>query len=401
MAVSVLYIHHAGIYGGASRSLFELIGGFPRDEIRPYLITQRGEVGRIARKAGIDVIEAAGISQLDHTRFSHYRGRRWLLLLREIVWLPPTLFALIRARRRWPDIALVHVNELTLLPAIWMARCLFDCPLVIHVRSVQKAGDESLRNRLVRRTLRQAAAVIAIDDTVRSSLPPDVTAGVVHNGLTVTPAPRTPRDAAAPIRIGMVGNLLALKGVHEFIAAARLCKDRRLNVRFVLFGGNARQTGGFIRWLLRMAGFAQDVESELRHNIQMLDIGDIVEFHGFSTDLDAIYRAMDILCFPSQLDAPGRPVFEAAFWCVPGIVAVRQPRPDTLISGETGLAINEGTPAAIADAIEYFCRNPGDIARMGANAQRLAEQNFDSRRNASQVLETYRRILARNGGALS
>jgi len=31
LAIHVLYVHHAGAFGGASRSLLELIGDFPRE----------------------------------------------------------------------------------------------------------------------------------------------------------------------------------------------------------------------------------------------------------------------------------------------------------------------------------------------------------------------------------
>ena len=36
------------------------------------------------------------------------------------------------------------------------------------------------------------------------------------------------------------------------------------------------------------------------------------------------YARMDVICFPSHYDAPGRPIFEAAFLKVPSIAAVRE-----------------------------------------------------------------------------
>lgn len=396
MPIAVLYIHHSGIFGGASRSLFELIRGFPEGAVAARLVSQRGTVARMALESGLEVIDAAGISQLDHSKFGHYRGRRWLLLLREFAFLLPTILALLKARRRWPDTQIVHVNEVTMLPAIWIARRIFACPLVIHVRSVQHTSG--WRRRLVERELSRASAVIAIDETVRASLPTTLPVEVVHNGLATNPAPRPLRTAGQPIRIGMVGNLLALKGVHEFIAAASICKSHGLGVRFVLIGGNARTLGSLSKRLLRLTGFGQDIEHELKSQVNALGVGDMVEFRGFDPDLDRVYRSIDVLCFPSQLDAPGRPVFEAAFWSVPSIVALSRPRPDTLVHGETGLAISTGSAESIADAIEHFCNIPSDIERMGSNARLLAERNFDSRRNANRISGIYRRALESTKG---
>lgn len=76
--LEILYIHHAGIFGGASRSLFKLIDNFPPGAVEPHLNAQRGSVADLARSRGMTVIDAAGISLLDNTRYSHYRGKRWI-----------------------------------------------------------------------------------------------------------------------------------------------------------------------------------------------------------------------------------------------------------------------------------------------------------------------------------
>lgn len=393
MAIAVLYVHHTGIFGGASRSLLELIGGFPKGAVEAHLVTQRGAVAQIAKSTGINVIEAAGISQLDNSRFGYYRGKRWLLLLREIAYFVPTLMALRRARRLWPDLALVHVNELTLLPVIWIARWIFDCPLIVHVRSVQLGHARSWRNRLVHRELLRAAAIIAIDDTVHRSLPQDVPCKIIHNGLAVPFPVIHSRASRSLLRVGMVGNLLGLKGVHEFVEAARLCKVRGVKARFIMFGGNTRRHSGVVGWLLRIFGFSRDVEREIKDYVQCYGLEDTVELAGFNADLDSVYRALDVLCFPSHLDAPGRPVFEAAFWRVPSIVAVEYPTEDTLVHGETGIAISGRDPHALADAITHLALNPHEVERMGRNAQRLARQNYDAGRNARKVLDVYRCAL--------
>ncbi|MDB5796424.1 MAG: hypothetical protein JWP36_326 [Paucimonas sp.] len=390
--ISVLYLHHAGIFGGASRSLFEMIDNLPPGTVRPHLVTQRGVVAGLARQRGIPVIEAAGISQLDNTRYSHYRGSRWLLVLRELAWLGPTLLALWKARQSWRDLDIIHINEATMLPAAWLCRLLFDCPTVLHVRSVQRLEPGSFRSGLVGRMLQKAAAVIAIDETVRASLPPGMPVQVVHNGLTLAEPPAAP-PYEGPLRVAMVGNFLALKGVHEFIEAARLCKEQGIAARFLLFGANARPGKGWKDALLGWLGFRQNIESELRQLVAEWGLQSMVEFRGFSIDLQEVYSNMDVLCFPSQLDAPGRPVFEAAFWGVPSIVATRTPTPDTLVPGETGLAIDKPGAQAIAGAVSHFATARDETRRMGENARRLAWRNFDSRKNAAQVLEVYRRLL--------
>src|SRR5690606_37681299 len=101
---------------------------------------------------------------------------------------------------------------------------------------------------------------------------------------------------------------------------------------------------------------------------------------------------LDVLCFPSYLNAAGRPVFEAAFFGVPSIVAVRDAPPDTILNGSTGVCIDTPDPIALADAIEFLYRHPEERLKMGENALNLAHNNFDIVRNANHLLMIYRRL---------
>jgi hypothetical protein len=224
--ISVLYLHSTGALGGASRSLLELVRGFPEQAVDAHLVSPRGRVPAAMRAAGVPVVEATGMSQFDDTRYNHYRGRRWFLLVREFLYLPFTASALVRARARWRRIDLLHANEITLLPACVLARIVFRRPLVVHVRSVQRGVSHGARARIIRWFLRKhAAALIAIDDTVVRSLPGGLKAHVIHNSFTPDLRPdddlrprfgdgtnRVPR-----LRVGMVGRFLRFKGVMEFV----------------------------------------------------------------------------------------------------------------------------------------------------------------------------------------
>jgi len=401
-ALNVLYIHHAGAFGGASRSLLELIEGFPAGTVSPRVVVQRGRAADALAARGVDVIRTAGISQFDHTRYGHYRGRRWLLLAREAFYLPFTVAGLLRARRQWRDVDIVHVNEIVAVAPIVLAKLLFRAPLVVHVRSVQHPRHDSLRSRWIARIVRRHAdAVIAIDETVRRSLPPGMAAEVIHNSY----APRSGAAAGAAgeplpprtpgvLRVAMVGNLLPLKGVSEFLDAARLVGERGCAVEFVIVGGNTRRLSGLCGGLLKASGFARDMEREVDDYVARHGLAARVRRVPFTADIDAIYRNIDVLCFPSLLDAPGRPVFEAAHWGAPSIVAMTAPPPDTLVDGETGLCVPPGDAVALAAAIERLSRHPEEVRRMGEAARALALASFDGRGNAARVLALYRRLRA-------
>ncbi|MEO7727313.1 MAG: glycosyltransferase family 4 protein [Burkholderiales bacterium] len=398
MTISVLYIHHAGAFGGASRSLLEMIRAFPSDAVAPHLITPRGNVAEFAGRQGVPLIVTRGISQLDTTRFGHYRGLRWLLLLRELWLLPFTVAALFKAKARWKTIQIIHVNDVTALLPVIIAKLLFRKPVVVHVRSVLQTSGMPLRRRLLRYViLRYADKIVAIDETVKGNLPSEFAACVIHNGfaldLPATEAPATdlpPALTCPGFKAAMVGNLLPMKGLAEFMEAARLCTAKGLDIHFVIIGDNARKLSGLRGWLLQHLNFARDVRADIENFVQAHALGKHVHLIGFMPNIRDAYERISVLCFPSHLNAAGRPVFEAAFSKVPGIVAIERPPGDTIVDRETGLCVPAGDARALADAIEYFYTHPAERQRMGDAAYALACRNFDVRRNAAEMLDIYR-----------
>jgi glycosyltransferase involved in cell wall biosynthesis len=405
MTISVLYIHHVGVFGGASRSLLELTQGFPRDTVDTHLVLPHGNVAQFFAAVGAHIITTAGLSQFDNTRYGYYRGKRWLLLLREAYFALFTVLSLLRARRQWPGIELVHVNDITALLPIIVARKLFKRPVVVHVRSVMRAEVEDWRRRLVTWVVHNYCdCLIAIDLTVKKSLPAGLDCEVVHNSFSPD-VTTTHEQSAVEIRlkqlstnglkVAIVGNLLPLKGIYEFIEAAALCARKGVKAQFIIVGGNTRNLTGIKGAILRQSRFVRDVEADIKNAIAAHNLHDCVHLFDFTADIQSVYRNIDVICFPSHLNAVGRPVYEAAFSKVPSIVAIEDPLPDTMLPGETGLCIRAKDPQSLADAVEYFARRPEEVKRMGEAAYLLAHQNFDRRANAARVLEIYRQVTDR------
>jgi glycosyltransferase involved in cell wall biosynthesis len=249
--------------------------------------------------------------------------------------------------------------------------------------------------------MQDADAVVAIDDNVRATLPAEAKVEVIHNSFdpkrALKPDPMILRklESLRPtsLKIGFIGNLLHNKGLFDLLEAAKIVRAAGRDVEFVVIGGSIRTEGGLKPWLLGKLGLRQDIQSGLIEQIARYDLSDTFHLLGATSDIQCVYESIDVLCFPTHLDAPGRPIFEAAFSSVPSIVAITDPRPDTLVPGETGLAVPGQDPAKLAEAILYFADNRSEVERMGANARRLAEKNFDPRINAEKLLDVYSRVV--------
>lgn len=390
----ILYLHPAGPFGGASKSLVEMFSSLREQYgVQGSVLTPKGSATEAFSKAGLAVSVVRGVSQFDNTRYGHYRRLRWLILLRELFYLPGSLLAIWRLRDEQFDV--LHVNEVTLLPlGIW-AKKLLGLPMVVHVRSLQCAPQSNWRTRIVNRLLgRYADAVVSIDHTVAQTLDSALTVDVVHNGLRVEIVEPTKRvdTLVQPVRVGFMGVLLQLKGIYELVEAMRILKDRGVPIECVVAGENARNLYGMRAWVLGKLGFAKNVRAELDELVQRYGLESHVHFLGFVKDVRALYPTIDILCFPSHLNAAGRPVFEAAFYGIPSVVAVKDPLPDAVLHEQTGLAISEPSPELLAEALQRLAEDTAFRHELGHRARVWALQNFSIESSAKAMMKIYKRL---------
>lgn len=394
MALRVLYIHSTGHFGGSSRSLLDLVRSFPAGTVEAKLLTQRGRVAQVFREHGVPTLETAGISIFDNTGYSHYRGLRWIVLLRELSYLPATVSGLRRAKREWGAFDIVHVNDFTLLLPAILAKLMFNVPVVVHCRALQRA--QGLRTRWITRLFRKYAdKVLAIDKTVQKTLPASLPVICIHNGFLPKRNESALPTRRASFRVALVGGLIPAKGIFEFIEAAKICVAEGMDAEFLIAGANFRDLSGVKGRILKWSGFAHDLESEIAQLIVRHRLQAKVKLLGFVEDITSFYDSIDVLCFPTHVNAIGRPVYEAGFSRVPSIATVTDPEDDTLIDGVTGLAIPPRNPKALAEAISCVYKDRALLRRLGDGAFKLAEQNFDARKNALEMLLLYGSLTAK------
>ena len=83
--------------------------------------------------------------------------------------------------------------------------------------------------------------------------------------------------------------------------------------------------------------------------------------------MNKIYNSFDVLCFPSLLLSPGRPIFEAGFYKLPSIAAVENPKDDTIIDNVTGLIIKPNSSSDLIEKI-LILKNDKDLRnKLGKN----------------------------------
>ena len=393
--MNILYIHSSPVYGGSSKSISEIVSALNGEISRKVVVCPAGPVVSQFEKYRLKVDIVRHVSQFDNTLFGGYKRFRWLVLLREIFFFPSVYFKMKRLVMS-SDFDLIHLNEITLMPWAWFLKKWSGRPVVVHVRSLQRQFPCDRRTRWFHRMLKNDVdKVIAIDETVRRTLPNDLPVTVIHNSMKVNAENYQGLGSRTRFRVAIIGVLLKLKGIYEFLEAARiLVRERGYDIEFYIVGENSRELSGLKAAILKRLDLAHDVRGDIEAFVETHSLEEHIVLTGFVEDVQRIYADLDVLCFPSHLNAAGRPVFEAAFYGVPSIVAVKDPPADTIVDGETGVCIDKPDGILLADAIERLFRNREELEFLGRNAKQLAQLNFDIKENAEALLQVYKDAIA-------
>lgn len=390
--LNVLYLHHCPVFGGASKSLYEAISALPENEVQPTFILPRGgNVIEIFRKLGCPIIPTLGVSQFDNTYYGYYRQHRWIILLREMFFLPFTFLSILKARRCGTKFDVIHINEITQLPGIIFCRMLFpQTTIVVHIRSLLNIKSR-WRTRLINFLIEKCAnKYISIDKSVDQTVSLKIPGEIVHNGFKVRANNATPAGRGKNVKIAFIANLLPSKGIYDFLEASKISLERNDNIELYIMGNSPRSPGTIVKPILSLLGFYKDTRDDVLRFIHDNGFDERIKFLGFVSDIEPVLKDIDVVCFPSHLNALGRPIFEAAFFRRPSIVTSKDMLPDDVfIDNVSGIRTVEKNPLKLADAFSYVDKNRKHLEMMGDGAYEIAQRNFNIVKNASRLLQIY------------
>jgi glycosyltransferase involved in cell wall biosynthesis len=186
-----------------------------------------------------------------------------------------------------------------------------------------------------------------------------------------------PADAKVVI---WTGRLLRAKGLETLLRAFARLASADPRVLLVLVGSGEGQ--------------ALSVEAELRARAEQPPLLGRVVFTGAVDDVAPWLRAADAFAFPSEFEALGLSLLEAAA-CGLGCVASRTGGiVDVVEDGANGLLSTPGDADALASAIERLLSDATLRADLGAAARRTVLARFDE----ADSVERYRTLFAELAG---
>jgi glycosyltransferase involved in cell wall biosynthesis len=172
------------------------------------------------------------------------------------------------------------------------------------------------------------------------------------------------------------GRLLRGKGLDTLLAAFTELAPRHAGLHLMLVGSGAGQT--------------LSVEDTLRAQVAAAGLSSRVTFAGRVDDVDAYLRASDVFVFPSEFEALGISLVEAAACGLPCVASRTGGIVDVVDHEATGLLHDPGDRAGLVDGVSRLLGDGALRERLGRAARAHAERDYDW----TQSVERYRRLFS-------
>ncbi len=274
-------------------------------------------------------------------------------------------------------------------------------PLVHHVHSpTTRDTTHRLRCRLnaivERLAFRQAKTLVAVSESLGRYL---ADRGVAKEKIQVVPngvphcQDASKRDAdnadrkelasaALPGRVftlGVVALFRPRKGLEVLLASLAELRRQGFNVRL-------RAVGGFE---------TPEYESEIKALCSQLGVESLVDWVGFTRDVESEMRRFDLFVLPS-LFGEGMPmvVLEAMAQGLPVVATAVEGVPEVVRDSREGVLVAPGDAGALAAGIARFLDGSLDAAELGRNAMKRHDEKFSAKAMAEAVAGVYRRVTA-------
>ena len=190
-----------------------------------------------------------------------------------------------------------------------------------------------------------------------------------------------PKNARREIPVVILtARMLKDKGVHEFVAAAKLLHSRGLKARFILAG----------------APDINNPSSITEENLIQWGREGFVEYLGWQNKLSEVLQNVDIVCLPSYREGLPKSLIEA---CACGLSIVTTDTigcRDVVINGVNGFLVPVKSVELLAAALELLIVDPQLRSSMGRAGRKRAEYLFDTNIISAKTLQVYKDLLQIN-----
>lgn len=165
-----------------------------------------------------------------------------------------------------------------------------------------------------------------------------------------------------PINFLFIGRLLKEKGIHDFLAAAKIVKEKYPETQFTVLGAIDPHNLGAL------------TQSELHGLIS----SNIIHYPGHVNNVKDWIANSHVFVLPSYREGVPRSTQEVM---AIGRAVITTDVPgcrETVQNGVNGFLVPKWNPKALAEKMIYFIEHPEQIEKMGYESYKIAQDKFDA-----------------------
>ncbi len=190
-------------------------------------------------------------------------------------------------------------------------------------------------------------------------------------GLDLNQYKYSPATKDLPIQFLFIGRLLKEKGIHDFIAAAQIVKEKFPQTTFTVLGG------------IDEANLGALTQGELTQYIDQ----NVIDYPGHVENIAEWIKQSHVFVLPSYREGFPRSTQEAMAIGRPVITTDVPGCRDTVIEGVNGFSVPKWNPQALAEKMIYFIEHPEQVRMMGDQSHKIAIEKFDAEKVNQRLLE--------------
>lgn len=237
-----------------------------------------------------------------------------------------------------------------------------------------------------RRTLSEAAWVTGKATAVLTQarqLAPEITlrSSVIHNGLPASSLRPEPLSFEAP-KLLYLGRLAEQKGVDLALSALASILDRFPNIHLIIAGDGPERPA-------------------LEQQVGELGLSEVVTFTGWVApdQVLVLINTATIVVMPSRWEGHPSVALQVGLMARPLVATRVGGLPETVVHEQTGLLVEKGDTAGLAEALSFLLEHPDITVRMGHAARQRVQEVFSFERCVNAYDALYQKLIGEGRSA--
>jgi glycosyltransferase involved in cell wall biosynthesis len=175
------------------------------------------------------------------------------------------------------------------------------------------------------------------------------------------------------IVFALVARMIVDKGIHEFIEAAKILKQKGLNAEFWLIGEPDKGSKKTIKLSL-----LQDYHKQ-----------GYIKYHGYQKHIEEVWRQAHVAVLPSYSEGLSRSLLEAGIYGRAIITTDAPGGRDLITHNDNGLLVKPCDIFSLANAMETLCKDPGLRKHFAYKIRKHILKKYDAKFIARKIISLY------------